>query len=173
MRDRPRPMREAHMPSPQSPRPAAFAVVRTAGRPDLASATPHHQRSEGLVRGAPPKRARATHAHAAIRALSCLSRRLNPRRRPTPDPASPMTAIPASNVNSVAGVQENGTSGMSGLLAANRELNLPKLSTTVVSTALRAVSTRQRQQQRSAEPPGDPACPSGPDRGPPRRSRHP
>jgi hypothetical protein len=53
------------MPSPQSPRPAAFAVVRTVGRPDLESATPHHQRSEGLVRGAPPKRARATHAHAA------------------------------------------------------------------------------------------------------------
>jgi hypothetical protein len=55
------------MPSPRSPRPAAFAVVQTVGRPDLESATPRHQRSEGLVRGAPPKPARAPHAHAATR----------------------------------------------------------------------------------------------------------
>ena len=39
-----------------------------------------------------------------------------------------MTAIPASHVNPVAGAQENGNvPGMSELLTANRELNLPKL----------------------------------------------
>jgi hypothetical protein len=54
------------MPSLQSPRPAAFAVVQTVGCPDLESATRRHQRSEGLVRGAPPKACQSTVRSSAL-----------------------------------------------------------------------------------------------------------